>query len=208
MRKGKGLKLEEKRSRMLDIFKQDTSFFHLKDIEKLGVKKGIIYQAIKDVLDSLVNDYLVETDKIGSSNFYWSLPSKVLQTKKTAVEMNKKKIEEMKEEVMNLKEKIKEAKACRMETKERKIKMEELDQLNKQKEILSTELKEFQKSDPERHQNLLHDADIFLKADDTLKEGIIQINTWIKSKSPDNHLESMFVEVESLHLFDDEKNNN
>lgn len=93
MAKGKGLSFEEKRKRMLDIFKDDPTFFHLKDIEKLGVKKGIIFQAIKDVLDSLVADNLVECDKIGSSNFYWSLPSKVYQAKKNTLEKNKQLIQ-------------------------------------------------------------------------------------------------------------------
>ena len=41
MKKTKGLSFEEKRKRMSDIFKDDPSFFHLKDIEKLGTKKGI-----------------------------------------------------------------------------------------------------------------------------------------------------------------------
>jgi hypothetical protein len=89
----KGLSFEEKRKRMLEIFKDDQSFFHIKDIEKLGTKKGIIFQAIKDVLDSLVGDNLVECDKIGSSNFYWSLPSKIYQVKKNALEKNNQLIE-------------------------------------------------------------------------------------------------------------------
>ena len=88
MAKGKGLSFEEKRRRMLDIFNNDPSFFHLKDIEKLGIKKGIIYQSIKDVLDSLVNDNLVESEKIGSSNFFWALPSKIYQAKKNKLEKN------------------------------------------------------------------------------------------------------------------------
>ena len=89
----KGLSFEEKRKRMLEIFKEDQSFFHLKDIEKLGTKKGIIFQSIKEVLDSLVADNLVEVDKIGSSNFYWSLPSKIYQVKKNALEKNNQLIE-------------------------------------------------------------------------------------------------------------------
>jgi hypothetical protein len=89
----KGLSFEEKRKRMLEIFKDDQSFFHLKDIEKLGTKKGIIFQTIKEVLDSLVGDSLVEVDKIGSSNFYWSLPSKIYQVKKNNLEKNKQQIE-------------------------------------------------------------------------------------------------------------------
>ncbi len=90
---GKGLSFEDKRKRMLEIFKEFPYFFHLKDIEKLGTKKGIIFQSIKDVLDSLVSDNLVESDKIGSSNFYWSLPSKIYQVKKNTIEKNKQQIE-------------------------------------------------------------------------------------------------------------------
>ncbi len=88
MGKGKGLSFEEKRRRMLEIFKDDPSFYHLKDIEKFGTKKGIIFQSIKEVLDSLVNDNLVECEKIGSSNFYWALPSKIYQAKKNKLEKN------------------------------------------------------------------------------------------------------------------------
>ncbi len=39
----------------------------LKDLEKLGPKKGVISQSVKDVIDSLVGDDLVFKDKIGTS---------------------------------------------------------------------------------------------------------------------------------------------
>jgi len=37
--------------------------------------KGIVSQSVKEVLQSLVDDGLVQGDKIGSSNFFWSFPS-------------------------------------------------------------------------------------------------------------------------------------
>ena len=37
--------------------------------------QGVVSQVIKDVNQSLVDDGLVNTDKIGSSNFYWSFPA-------------------------------------------------------------------------------------------------------------------------------------
>ena len=49
---------------------------NLKEIEKKGAKKGVIPQAIKDVNQSLVDDNLVETDKIGIGVYFWALPSK------------------------------------------------------------------------------------------------------------------------------------
>ena len=33
-------------------------------------------QTIKDVLQSLVDDGLVDTDKVGTSNYFWAFPSK------------------------------------------------------------------------------------------------------------------------------------
>ncbi|KAJ8448333.1 hypothetical protein Cgig2_021961 [Carnegiea gigantea] len=47
----------------------------LKELEKLGPKKGVISQSVKDVIQSLVDDDLVLKDKIGSSIYFWSLPS-------------------------------------------------------------------------------------------------------------------------------------
>ena len=49
--------------------------FNLKEIEKIGAKRGVISQAIKDVNQSLVDDNLVEQDKIGIGSFFWGLPS-------------------------------------------------------------------------------------------------------------------------------------
>lgn len=39
----------------------------LKELEKLGPKKGVISQSVKDVVQSLADDDLVSKDKIGTS---------------------------------------------------------------------------------------------------------------------------------------------
>ena len=41
--------------------------FQLKELEKLGPKKGVITQSVKDVVQSLVDDDLASKDKIGTS---------------------------------------------------------------------------------------------------------------------------------------------
>lgn len=65
----KGVSAEEKRLRMQSIFYENPEVFTLKEIETLAAKKGIIMNAVKDVLKSLVDDNLVETDKIGAGNY-------------------------------------------------------------------------------------------------------------------------------------------
>ncbi|KAG2074648.1 meiotic nuclear division protein 1 [Suillus decipiens] len=72
----RGLSLEEKRTKLLEIFHESANFYQLKELEKLGPKlKGIVSQTVKEVLQSLVDDGLVQGDKIGASNFFWSFPS-------------------------------------------------------------------------------------------------------------------------------------
>jgi Mnd1 HTH domain len=46
----------------------------------------------KDVNQELVNDGLVDTDKIGASNFFWSFPTQVLMKRTTNVQFLKEKI--------------------------------------------------------------------------------------------------------------------
>ena len=41
------------------------------DIEKLAPKRGVVLQAVKEVLQGLVDEDLVHCEKIGISNFFW-----------------------------------------------------------------------------------------------------------------------------------------
>ena len=55
--------------RMLEIFKS-AEVYSLKELEKLGVKKGVLSQSIPDIVKSLVDEGLVDMDKIGGGNLY------------------------------------------------------------------------------------------------------------------------------------------
>jgi hypothetical protein len=43
------------------------------------MKAGIVLPSVKEVLDSLRADDLVNSEKIGAGNFFWSFPSKAHQ---------------------------------------------------------------------------------------------------------------------------------
>jgi hypothetical protein len=43
------------------------------------LKAGIALQTIKEVLLSVIADDLINGDKIGAGNFYWSFPSRTQQ---------------------------------------------------------------------------------------------------------------------------------
>lgn len=75
MSKRKGVSFEEKRIRLLQLFYERKEFFTLKELEKIAAKeKGIVAQAVKDVLQTLVDDGLVRSEKIGTSVYFWTFP--------------------------------------------------------------------------------------------------------------------------------------
>ena len=71
----KGMSMEEKRQAILSVYHERKEPMNLKEIEKLGAAKGVVSQVIKDVNLELVGDNLVNMDKIGASNFFWSFPA-------------------------------------------------------------------------------------------------------------------------------------
>lgn len=73
--KRKGLSFEEKQLVLSEALRKKNEFFNLKEVEKIGVEAGIVFQSVKDVLQSLVDDNVVKSDKIGSQNIFWRLQS-------------------------------------------------------------------------------------------------------------------------------------
>ena len=59
---------------MLHLFHESSKPWLLKDVEKAAAKRGVVFQAVKDVVQSLIDDSLVHVDKIGIQNWYWSFP--------------------------------------------------------------------------------------------------------------------------------------
>ena len=58
--KKKPLSFEEKRIRLLSVFHESKEVFNIHELEKIGPKKGIVFQSVKEVLQSLTADELVE----------------------------------------------------------------------------------------------------------------------------------------------------
>ena len=97
--KRKGMSLEDKRAKLLEMYYERKEVLNLKEVEKYGAKKGIVLQSVKDVNQSLIDDNLVETDKIGIGTFFWALPSKGFQVRKNLIEDYDKKLENTKKEI-------------------------------------------------------------------------------------------------------------
>lgn len=54
-------------------------FICFKELEKIAPKeKGITMQSVKEVVQNLVDDHLVDSEKIGTSIYFWSFPRYLL----------------------------------------------------------------------------------------------------------------------------------
>ncbi|XP_041641418.1 meiotic nuclear division protein 1 homolog isoform X1 [Cheilinus undulatus] len=150
MSKKKGLSLEEKRTRMMEIFFESKDVFQLKDIEKIAPKqKGIAPMTVKDVLQSLVDDNMVDCERVGTSNYYWAFPSKALHARKHKLEELNKQVSEAKQRKASLQKAVEKAKLGREDTNERSSLMKELTALREDKTQLQAELEKYRECDPE-----------------------------------------------------------
>ena len=166
----RGMSLEEKRTVVVGIFHEHKRPFSLKEVEKLASKQGVTLQSVKDVclayahtlthtqnththtrkqvLQSCVDDGLVDFDKIGSSNWFWSFPSKQASALRRRVEELEKTIDEARERKTRLEAEEASLLSERLDSEDRKLKMIRLKELRVEKERLSAELEEKKKNDP------------------------------------------------------------
>ncbi|XP_072477393.1 meiotic nuclear division protein 1 homolog isoform X2 [Notamacropus eugenii] len=141
---------------MMEIFFETKDVFQLKDMEKIAPReKGITAMSVKEVLQSLVDDGMVDSERIGTSNYFWSFPSKALHARKRKLETLSTQFSEGNQKKENLQQSIKRAKTGREDTEERASLSKELASLRQQKEQLKTELEKYKECDPEVVEEIL-----------------------------------------------------
>ncbi|XP_032915312.1 meiotic nuclear division protein 1 homolog isoform X2 [Catharus ustulatus] len=150
MSKKKGLNFEEKRARMMEIFFETKDVFQLKDIEKIAPKeKGITSMSVKEILQSLVDDGMVDTDRIGTSNYFWAFPSKALHARKRKLEELESQFAESSQKKEHLQKSIEKSKTGREDTEEREALLKKLAALRQKKEQLKKEIDKYRECDPD-----------------------------------------------------------
>ncbi|KAI7871138.1 meiotic nuclear division protein 1 [Spinellus fusiger] len=143
----KGVSAEEKRKRLEALFHESGDFYQLKEVEKLGTKKGIVSQAIKDVLQSLVDDGLVSTDRIGTSNYYWSFPATAALTHTRMRDLKRERDEEL-EKRKKLKETTDTLSSACQPSEEREALLHQWKQAQQENKALLLALSPYKNNDP------------------------------------------------------------
>ncbi|KAG0007663.1 hypothetical protein BGZ80_004390, partial [Entomortierella chlamydospora] len=142
----KGLSAADKRTKLLELFHESGTFHKLQELEKSAPKlKGIVQQSVKDVLQSLVDDGLVTVEKIGTSNYYWSFPSAVQQSKKGKLQALRDEYQRLEKANAELEASIKKASSGREDSEQRQELMAKLLEAEAEDRRLQQEIKRLPK---------------------------------------------------------------
>nr|AOP03996.1 Mnd1 [Rhizophagus irregularis]AOP03998.1 Mnd1 [Rhizophagus irregularis]AOP03999.1 Mnd1 [Rhizophagus irregularis] len=165
------------------VFKKLKEFYQLKELERDAPKmKGIVTNTVKDVLQSLVDDNLVNTDKIGTSNYYWSFPSSALQSRKARIEELMLELQKLKEKNAELQSNIDVAYDGRENSDDRATllkKVAELEAINKKHQ---ENLALFRECDPALLEAKENHANLALECGNRWTENIFLIQSYCFKK--------------------------
>ncbi|XP_013595416.1 PREDICTED: meiotic nuclear division protein 1 homolog isoform X2 [Brassica oleracea var. oleracea] len=204
MSKKRGLSLEEKREKMLQIFYDSQDFFLLKELEKLGPKKGVISQSVKDVIQSLADDDLVAKDKIGISVYFWSLPScasnqlrSVRQKLESDLQGSNKKLAELVDQCDALKK-------GREESEERTEALAQLQDIEKKHKELKNEMVQFADNDPATLEAMRAAIEVAHQSANRWTDNIFTLRQWCSNNFPQakEQLEHLYTEAGITEDFD------
>ncbi|NWX96624.1 MND1 protein, partial [Nothoprocta ornata] len=157
--------------------------FQLKDIEKIAPKeKGITSMSVKEILQSLVDDGMVDTDRIGTSNYFWAFPSKALHARKRKLEELQAQFAEGTQKKEALQKNIEKCKIGREDTPERAALIEELAALRQKKEQLKAEIDKYRECDPDVVEEMRQTNKVAKEAANRWTDNIFAIKSWAKRK--------------------------
>uniref|UniRef100_G1MR78 Meiotic nuclear division protein 1 homolog n=1 Tax=Meleagris gallopavo TaxID=9103 RepID=G1MR78_MELGA len=168
---------------MMEIFFETKDVFQLKDIEKIASKdKGITSMSVKEVLQSLVDDGMVDTDRIGTSNYFWAFPSKALHARKRKLEELQTQFAETSQKKEILQKGIEKSKIGRENTAERAALVKELAALRQKKEQLKAEIEKYRECDPDIVEEMRQTSKVAKEAVNRWTDNIFAIKSWAKRK--------------------------
>lgn len=183
MSKKRGLSLDEKRSRMLDLLFEKKDFFQLKELEKIAPKeKGITSMSVKDVVQSLVDDAMVDTERIGTSNYFWAYPSKAVHARKRKLETLTAEKDELKKKVQHHEKVLEEANKGKEESNERAEILAELLVKEKESVELKSKLEQLRECDPEVINDVKKKTMIAKESANRWTDNVFSIKSWCKKK--------------------------
>ncbi|KAF9763340.1 Meiotic nuclear division protein 1 like protein [Nosema granulosis] len=177
----KRMMIEEKRQIMLDVFTKN-SFYKMQELEKIGSKKGIVENTVKDVVTGLLHDDLISGDKIGISIFYWGNQNKEKHRKMQELKKLHEEIEKYEELLRKSQEEVELEKKTKPETENRRDLINKLNDLKNQQIIQQELLKGYSKLSKEEVEEIERSKEETIKEINRLTDNIFILQDYVCGK--------------------------
>lgn len=179
----KRMSQEEKRKAILDIYHTTKEIYTEKEIIALAAKAGVNQNVIADVNSSLVDDGLVDKEKIGSSNYFWSFPGKRDRMLQIEHEKTLEEMDALKEKVTEAEAKLADAKRGREDDEgERANKLQKLKDLATEKKAMMEELESLKENDPQALADLEKELKLVTEAANRWTDNIFSCKSFLTKK--------------------------
>mmetsp|Transcript_4471 Transcript_4471/g.8585 ORF Transcript_4471/g.8585 Transcript_4471/m.8585 type:complete len:208 (-) Transcript_4471:263-886(-) len=179
----KRMSQEEKRKAILDIYHQTKQVYTEKEICVLAVKAGVNAGTVVDINTALVDDGLVDKEKIGGSNYFWSFPGKKDRQLQISHEETLAEIERAKTRLADAQSRLADAKRGREdEDGERAKKLARMVELEKEKKDLTTELEALKENDPQALADLEKELRLVKEAAHRWTDNIFTCKSYLTKK--------------------------
>lgn len=143
--------------------------------------QGVVQQTVKEVNQSLVDDFLVLTDKIGAANFYWSFPSKAYQDQIHFRESFDASQQALRQAVSETQQAIAEASAVR-KADGREEKLRRLAALQAEEKEIDRQLEALKFNDPEEIKRIIREAEANQQAANRWTDNIWAVKSFLTRK--------------------------
>ncbi|KAG5876392.1 hypothetical protein JTB14_010502 [Gonioctena quinquepunctata] len=180
---------------MLQLFYEKGECFQLKELEKIAPKeKGIVSNSVKDVVQKLVEEGLVDTDKIGTSVYFWAYPSKAIKSRKRQLDELQKQREESTKKLKMIEKTVADSKESKDIDDQRNHILDEISDTELELHGLKQKLQTFQENDPQRFAALIMKIKELREATNRWTDNIFAVKAWCKKKFfiEDNVLNKQF----------------
>ncbi|ANQ10210.1 Uncharacterized protein PCOAH_00044990 [Plasmodium coatneyi] len=182
--KKKGKSNDEKKQILYDIMLESESFFILKELEALAPKKGIRSLFVKDLLQQLVDDNKVKSEKVGAQNIYWVLKTEEASTLQNSYQEMKEKKEEYEENARREKEGYEEfANSLSISQDQLRDKLEEAKTLMSHLEEKKKELENVKKTDMKQIEMMKMQNECAVESIQRWNNNICLVKQWIQDRT-------------------------
>jgi len=166
-----------------ELYIEEKTVFKLQELEKLAPKrKGIISQSVKETNQTLIDEDIASTDKIGIGCFYWMFPSQQLNKRQLKVEKLEKSISNVDTKISEIQTKLTGMKRNRESGDDRQDSLKRLKELEELNAKQTESLKDFAELDPERLSEMRKATKIALEAANRWGDNVETIVSFITNK--------------------------